>query len=63
MIRGGRLLLPDSVLENYALIYDKKIQGILPDSQLEGLPFDEIIDAEGAIISPGFVNIHIHGAD
>ena len=62
MIRGGRLLLPDGVLENYALIYDKKIQGILPDSQLEGLPFDEVIDVQGTIISPGFINIHIHGA-
>ena len=63
MIRGGRLLLPDGVLENHALIYDKKIQGILPDSQLEGLPFDEVIDVQGAIISPGFINIHVHGAD
>ncbi|MBQ3444153.1 MAG: N-acetylglucosamine-6-phosphate deacetylase [Selenomonadaceae bacterium] len=57
---NGRLIVPDGdgfKVWAGALTFDEKIISI-------GEPVDgaELIDAAGAYVSPGFINVHIHGA-
>lgn len=69
-ILGGRLIVPDSngefrEISSHALVYEKKIARIVPESELsadERAGFETVIDANGDYVAPGFVNVHIHGA-
>ena len=69
-IFGGKLIVPDSrgefrVLYEHALLYDKNVERVVPEAELSADDRDgfmERIDADDAFVSPGFVNIHIHGA-
>ncbi|MBQ9478387.1 MAG: amidohydrolase family protein, partial [Selenomonadaceae bacterium] len=61
-IINGRLIVPNSdgnfiVDDRSALVFDGLIRSI--GSTVEGI--DEVIDARGMYVAPGFVNIHIHG--
>lgn len=59
VITNGKIILKDKILENCALVYSDVIEGIL---SAENVPSDaEIIDAGGGFISPGFIDLHIHG--
>lgn len=58
-IINGKIVLKDRVLENYALLYSDVIEGILPEEKLpDGC---EVIDANGGYVTPGFIDLHIHG--
>jgi N-acetylglucosamine-6-phosphate deacetylase len=62
VIRGARLVLPASILEGASLV----VRGGLIDAILdrgEALPPDlPVLDAGGAWVGPGLVDLHIHGA-
>ena len=58
-LTAGRILLPDREIDGQVLLFDKKIQGIVPMQEIPS--GTEIIDAGGLYISPGFVDVHIHG--
>jgi N-acetylglucosamine-6-phosphate deacetylase len=60
-IEGGKIITPFRILENHTLIVEgKKIKSILGSS--EDLPSGcRTVDAEGAWITPGFVDMHVHG--
>lgn len=59
VIHNGRIILKDKILEDYNLYFeDGKISAITD----EKLCYDKSIDAQGAYISPGFIDIHTHGA-
>lgn len=66
-IINGRFILPDShdefwLRDKKALLFDDRIRLIrdMPaDGELPGV--DEVIDAGGAYVAPGFINVHIHG--
>ena len=67
-ITNGKLILPDErgefqIVEHQAILYDTKIEEIVPEMSLRGdsVKLDEVIDAHGAYVSPGFINIHLHG--
>lgn len=58
-ICSGRIVTPTEVLEGKAILFDEKIEGIVDADKIpEGC---EIIDAKGAYVAPGLVDIHIHG--
>lgn len=58
-ITNGVLVLPDRVLhEHDVLVHDGRIQGILPRNSAVGTQAERIIDAKGAHILPGFIDIH-----
>lgn len=58
---NGKIILENSVMENKILIYDKKIEGIVDADKFDRTHYLEIIDAECGYVSPGFIDIHIHG--
>ena len=67
-VTNGKLILPDErgefqIVEHQAILYDTKIEEIVPEMSLRGdsVKLDEVIDAHGAYVSPGFINIHLHG--
>lgn len=57
-IKNGRIISPGGVLkEHFLYVKDNKILEITK----EALPFDYEIDAEGRYVSPGFIDVHVHG--
>ena len=59
LIQNGRVISPEDKLDGELdlLIEDGKIREIGP--RLSG-PADETLDAQGQIVAPGFVDIHVH---
>ena len=58
-IIGGKIILKDKILENYALLYTDKIEDIIFENLIPENA--EIIDANGGYIAPGLIDMHIHG--
>lgn len=57
-IVGGRLILAGDIRKDLILyLEDGKIAAITPHD----MPADEVIDAHGVYVSPGFIDIHSHG--
>ena len=59
-IMNGRIVLADKVLSGYAILFDKTIKAIVPESEVDVTSHD-VIDAKGNLVAPGLVDIHIHG--
>ena len=59
-IVNGRVILPntdgDFFVEQTSIAFDDRIRSIGSIGEV-----DEVIDARGSFVSPGFINIHIHG--
>ena len=58
-IINGKIVLPSSIVEGMALVYDEKIEGIRPQDEIGDC--EEVIDAKGQYVMPGLVDMHIHG--
>ena len=58
---NGRIILPNQIVDDMALIFDDKIVGIMPNDKAAQLENCEFIDAAGKYVSPGLIDIHIHG--
>lgn len=59
-IVNGRILLPDAEVRGKALLYNDMIIGIVDEADARR-EADEIIDAGGAYVAPGLIDVHIHG--
>lgn len=58
-IINGRIILKDRIVENKALLFSNVIEGIVCESEIpENV---ETIDAKGGYVSPGLIELHIHG--
>lgn len=58
-IINGRIILKDRIVEDCALLYSDVIEGIVPADKI---PADaDVIDAAGGYVSPGLIDMHIHG--
>ncbi len=58
-VTGGRVILENGIFDNLNVYTeDDKIYAVTDES----LPFDREIEAKGRYVSPGFVEIHSHGA-
>ena len=67
-IQNGILILPDesgrfTAQTEHILCYDERITRIVPAAKFTAEGVDEVIDAAGAYVAPGFLNVHIHGCD
>jgi len=59
---NGALILEDGVYKDKVLLFDDKIREIIDISSLDTNMVTEIIDVQGNYISPGFIDLHIHGS-
>lgn len=60
IFKNGKIITENQILEGYHLVFDERIVDITKNiAQYQGA---EIIDMDGKYISPGLIDIHIHGA-
>ncbi len=58
-IINGKIILKDSIVEGKVLLFSNVIEGIISP---ENIPESaEIIDVKGGFVSPGLIDMHIHG--
>lgn len=60
-IINGKLILPHSVEEKHILVFNDTIQAIETADKFNPKDYDQVFDAKGNYVAPGFFNIHIHG--
>jgi len=61
-ILNAKLIMDDKIVEDKILLYDHYIIDVLDDIMLNDSDEVDIIDAKGAYVSAGFVDLHIHGS-
>lgn len=60
-IINGKIILPNEIIENKILMFNEKIVGIfdkIPEDLKDNI---EIIDVKNKYVSPGLIDLHIHG--
>ena len=58
-IINAKIFSDDKIIEGRVLIFDKKIVNVVDTADLRDM---EIFDANGAYVSAGFIDLHIHGS-
>ncbi len=58
-IKNAKIILENEIVSDKVLIFDDKIRGLADMCDISGDV--ETIDAEGGYVSPGFIDLHIHG--
>lgn len=58
-LENVRIILPDRILDDHAIVYNETIQAIVPVSQLP--TGAQLLDGQGLYAAPGLVDLHIHG--
>jgi N-acetylglucosamine-6-phosphate deacetylase len=67
-IINGKIIKRDCLIENEVVLFDNKIKDILDIAEFNNIIKNnkygeiEVIDAKGNYISPGFIDLHIHGS-
>ncbi|NFB30133.1 N-acetylglucosamine-6-phosphate deacetylase [Clostridium botulinum] len=61
-IVNGKIIIGNKILENKVLLFEKRIVDILDRKNIYLSKDYQIIDAKGLYISPGFIDVHIHGS-
>ncbi len=61
-ITNGKIITENEILKNHILLFSNRIEDIIQQNDLKNYIIDEIIDAKGAYVSPGLIDLHIHGA-
>lgn len=58
LLINGKCLIDNQIVHEHRILFDRKIEAVLFGSETSDA---EIIDANGAYVFPGFVDIHLHG--
>jgi N-acetylglucosamine-6-phosphate deacetylase len=58
-IKNGKVILEDEILLGKAVLFTDKIEAIVDESEIPAGA--TVIDAEGGYLSPGLIELHIHG--
>jgi N-acetylglucosamine-6-phosphate deacetylase len=64
IIINGKILIKNEIVYGKVLLFDEKILEFVEAENLEKLlpKCEEIIDARGNFVSPGFIDMHVHGS-
>lgn len=60
ILKGGSMVLPDSVVPGDCVIEGDKIAQIVPGGLSEVAADDEVVDVSGCYVYPGFIDAHTH---
>ncbi len=60
-IKNGKIIMPDREISGKVLVFSKRIVDIIDEDDIGIYGFGDVYDAEGGIVSPGLIDIHIHG--
>ncbi len=60
-IINGRVIFPDRIEDGKVIVFDAKIEKIIDKAGFNPADYDEVIDADGKLVSPGLIDMHIHG--
>jgi N-acetylglucosamine-6-phosphate deacetylase len=62
VVRNGTLITPFRIIKNGTVVFeDEKISAVGPKDEIETLTGARIIDASQKIVTPGFIDLHVHG--
>jgi len=59
---NAKLIIADNIVEDKILLFNEKIIDIADDVIMSDSDNIDIIDAKGAYVSAGFIDLHIHGS-
>lgn len=59
VFKNAKVVYPDKIREGIVIVKDGKIAGIT--ERFDGSGGEEVVDCKGLYLSPGFVDIHVHG--
>lgn len=62
LLHNANLILKDSIRYGYVVVEDDRIQRIGFGKEAPALPYAASFDLKGKYLSPGFVELHSHGA-
>lgn len=60
-IINSKIIGSNEIIEGKTLLFDKTIIDIVSSNNVPEIDIEEVIDAGGKYLSPGFIDIHIHG--
>ena len=58
-IKNAQFVLENGIEQGKALLFDEKIVGLVNENEIS--QDIEVIDAKGGYVTPGFIDLHIHG--
>ncbi|MDZ7671566.1 MAG: N-acetylglucosamine-6-phosphate deacetylase [Halanaerobiales bacterium] len=61
LIKNVNIITPTKIIKNASVLFDKKIKKIFKTNDFNENDY-EVIDGNGGYLSPGFIDIHVHGA-
>ena len=61
LIKNVNVITPTKIIENASVLFDKKIKKIYKTKDIDKGNY-EIMDGNGGYLSPGFIDVHLHGA-
>jgi N-acetylglucosamine-6-phosphate deacetylase len=63
IIATGTMLTPDQALKDHTLIIEGERIAAITDQPVPELPGDKHLDLRSYTVVPGFIDVHVHGAD
>jgi len=60
-IVNGNIITAQGILNKHILIFDHTIRQIIREEEISQYHLSETIDANGGFVSPGFIDLHVHG--
>ena len=60
-VKNGKIIMPDGEITGRVLVFSDRIVDIIDEKDIGSYGIGEVYDAEGGIVAPGLIDIHIHG--